>query len=187
MNRAAGDGAGKRRAIAAKARFEIFKRDAFTCLYCGRKPPAVTLEVDHVIAVANGGTNTSENLATACSECNGGKSAVPLNAIPPPLKAQRRVAEERRRQADAYSAWLKERFDAREAEVDEIDRLYSSKLLRGGYALSDSARASVRQFLDFLPKQKLIEAVYLTAGRAPRDPFRYMCSICWNWIRGERR
>jgi len=173
-----------RRPISSRVRFEVFKRDAFTCLYCGRRPPVVTLQVDHVVAVANGGTNAQENLATACSECNGGKSAVPLSSIPPSLKAQRKAAEERRRQTEAYSAWLKESFDAREAEIDEIDALYSSHFFKSGYVLSDSARASVRTLLERLPKQRVIEAVYLTAGARPRDPFRYFCAICWNWIRG---
>jgi hypothetical protein len=177
----------QRKPITKRVRFEIFKRDGFACLYCGRKPPTVTLHVDHIVAVANGGTNAQDNLATACSECNGGKSAVPLSSIPPSLKAQRKAAEERRGQVEAYSAWLKERFDAREAEVEEIDKLYSEHFFEPGWRLSDSARSSVRQLLDKLPKQSIIEAVYIAAGAAPRDPFRYFCGICWNWIRGEAR
>ena len=31
----------KRRAVSKKLRFEIFKRDSFTCQYCGRKAPDV--------------------------------------------------------------------------------------------------------------------------------------------------
>lgn len=179
--------ASARKPIPARVRFEVFKRDGFTCLYCGRKPPTVTLEIDHVVAVANGGTNAPQNLATACSDCNGGKSAVPLSSIPPSLKAQRKVAEERRRQTEAYWAWLKENFDAREAEIDEIDKLYSDSFFEDGYGLSNSARASVRHFLDKLPKQRILEAVYLTAGAAPKKPFSYFCAICWNWIRGDRK
>ena len=31
----------KRRAVSKKLRFEVFKRDSFTCQYCGRKAPDI--------------------------------------------------------------------------------------------------------------------------------------------------
>ncbi|MCL5099991.1 MAG: HNH endonuclease [Candidatus Marsarchaeota archaeon] len=60
-------------------RFDVFRRDNFTCQYCGRKPPEVELEVDHVIPRALGGSNDISNLKTACRECNRGKGKKPLN------------------------------------------------------------------------------------------------------------
>ena len=60
--------------IGPKQRFEIFKRDSFTCHYCGRKAPSITLQLDHIIPVAKGGDNSSDNLLTSCEECNRGKS-----------------------------------------------------------------------------------------------------------------
>lgn len=64
----------KRRAgMSNSRRFAVLKRDAFTCQYCGRRPPDVELEVDHVIAVVNGGNSELANLITACNECNRGK------------------------------------------------------------------------------------------------------------------
>jgi hypothetical protein len=68
----------ERKAISSRTRFEVFKRDGFRCRYCGATSLTSRLAVDHVVAVANGGTNDAENLITACVECNGGKSAVPL-------------------------------------------------------------------------------------------------------------
>jgi hypothetical protein len=59
--------------LTKKQRFEILMRDKFTCQYCGRKPPEVTLEVDHKISVYNGGTNDPRNLITSCWQCNQGK------------------------------------------------------------------------------------------------------------------
>ena len=34
--------------ISKKLRFEVFKRDGFQCQYCGKTPPAITLEIDHI-------------------------------------------------------------------------------------------------------------------------------------------
>jgi 5-methylcytosine-specific restriction endonuclease McrA len=63
-----------------RQRFEILKRDGFTCQYCGRKPPEVTLEVDHIFPVDKGGTNDPSNLITSCYDCNRGKSDTLLDS-----------------------------------------------------------------------------------------------------------
>ena len=60
------------RTIPKKLRFDVFKRDHFTCLYCGRTPPTVTLEIDHILAFSKGGQTVIENLATSCRDCNAG-------------------------------------------------------------------------------------------------------------------
>jgi len=64
-----------RSTLSPKVRWQVLARDAFTCHYCGRRPPEVPLEVDHKIALADGGTDELENLISACTECNRGKGA----------------------------------------------------------------------------------------------------------------
>jgi hypothetical protein len=69
----------KRRAPTAgwyRLRFQILKRDNFTCRYCGQYAPNVILEVDHVIPVCEGGTDDPDNLVTACMACNQGKEGL---------------------------------------------------------------------------------------------------------------
>jgi hypothetical protein len=63
----------KRSQIPQGVRFDVFRRDNFTCVYCGGQSPDVTLECDHKVAVANGGTDDMNNLVTACWDCNRGK------------------------------------------------------------------------------------------------------------------
>ncbi len=62
------------RNLSRRMRFAVLYRDGFTCQYCGRKPPEVTLHVDHRNPFSLGGEHSMENLLTACSECNLGKS-----------------------------------------------------------------------------------------------------------------
>lgn len=62
-------------AVSKSLRYEILRRDNFTCRYCGRSAPEVTLEVDHVVPVAHGGSDLPENLVAACRDCNSGKSS----------------------------------------------------------------------------------------------------------------
>ena len=67
------------RNINARLRFQVLKRDHFRCCACGASPaknPDVELEVDHIVAWANGGETVLENLQTLCSKCNNGKSNV---------------------------------------------------------------------------------------------------------------
>ena len=61
-----------------RLRFEIFKRDNFTCQYCGRKAPEVELQIDHKHPKSKGGKDRIENYITACKECNMGKGDVLL-------------------------------------------------------------------------------------------------------------
>ena|SRR6185369_1292530 len=48
----------------------VFLRDAERCQYCGATPGREYLTLDHVIPRAQGGSNTWENLVTACRACN---------------------------------------------------------------------------------------------------------------------
>ena len=62
-----------------RLRFQVLKRDNFSCCKCGASPakdPAVTLHIDHIIPWSKGGQTILENLQTLCSECNLGKSNI---------------------------------------------------------------------------------------------------------------
>lgn len=62
--------------LTKKQRFEILKRDSYCCQICGKSAKdGVKLEVDHKLAVTNGGTNDPANLWTLCFDCNSGKRA----------------------------------------------------------------------------------------------------------------
>ena len=69
----------ERKTLSKKIRFEVFKRDKFTCQYCGRMAPDVVLEVDHIKPISKGGTNDILNLVTSCKDCNRGKSNIKLS------------------------------------------------------------------------------------------------------------
>lgn len=64
------------RSVSKGMRFDIFKRDKYKCVICGRSPatePQLTLHVDHIVPLSKGGETTLSNLQTLCSECNLGK------------------------------------------------------------------------------------------------------------------
>ncbi|HOA24679.1 MAG TPA: HNH endonuclease [Aggregatilineales bacterium] len=47
---------------------EIFRRDDYTCQYCGKK--TTNLTIDHVVPRHRGGEHSWSNLVTSCPACN---------------------------------------------------------------------------------------------------------------------
>lgn len=109
-------------ALSVRTRFEIFKRDDFTCRYCARKSPEVVLEVDHVVPVCDGGTDDPMNLVTACWECNSGKGGVSLNAVLTGEDPHDRAIEilETERQLREYNAVLAAEHQRRYTDAWEL-------------------------------------------------------------------
>ncbi len=58
----------------AFSRRNIFKRDRFTCQYCGVRPNPDDLTIDHVVPRSHGGQSTWENCVLACVDCNHSKA-----------------------------------------------------------------------------------------------------------------
>lgn len=61
-----------RRSISAEVRREVWRRDEGKCVDCGSRE---RLEYDHIIAFANGGSNTARNIELRCEVCNRRKGA----------------------------------------------------------------------------------------------------------------
>lgn len=60
-----------------RLRFQVLKRDNFTCVQCGASPAkdqSVELHVDHIKPWSRGGETIYKNLQTLCLKCNLGKS-----------------------------------------------------------------------------------------------------------------
>jgi len=52
------------------SRRNIYKRDRYTCQYCGAQPGTEELTLDHVIPRSQGGISNWENCVLACIGCN---------------------------------------------------------------------------------------------------------------------
>jgi len=70
------------------SRRNVFKRDRFTCQYCGRQPGSEELTIDHVTPRAQGGTSTWANCVLACIECNARKADRTPDQARMPLRSQ---------------------------------------------------------------------------------------------------
>ena len=52
------------------SRRNIYKRDRYTCQYCGVQPGPEELTIDHVLPRSRGGASSWENCVLACVPCN---------------------------------------------------------------------------------------------------------------------
>jgi 5-methylcytosine-specific restriction endonuclease McrA len=66
------DGRGER--AVTFSRRNIFKRDRYTCQYCGAQPGPTELTIDHVFPKSRGGASNWQNILLACVECNAKKA-----------------------------------------------------------------------------------------------------------------
>lgn len=109
------------RSVSTRLRFDVFKRDDFACQYCGRKTPAVVLECDHIVPIAEGGGDEIENLTTSCFDCNRGKGARSLTTkrTNADLKERRLLIADQEAQLRAYNRAVRERIDRENAAYDE--------------------------------------------------------------------
>lgn len=164
-------------------RFEVFKRDAFTCRYCGKKSPEAILEVDHVVPLSGGGTDDIENLVTACYECNRGKGARLLTDIPPEenLHEKAILIAEQELQISELQHW---RMKQREREDREINALWKmwTKRFSGHYWKASRVRNYLRK-LGYVDVAEVVEYT-IDHARAWKDRgfeesgWILFCSIC---------
>jgi hypothetical protein len=153
----------KRKALSKKMRFEVFKRDKFTCQYCGRKAPDVILNADHLEPVAKGGRTSLLNLITACFDCNSGKSDRRLSddAELTKQRAQMEELQERRQQIEWMAQWRKELAGlsglAASAAIGAIEREIP------GRHLTDSGRQKVMRWVTTYGLDSVLRAAHETA------------------------
>lgn len=107
-------------AISKSKRFEIFKRDNFTCQYCGQRPPNVVLECDHLHPVSKGGTDADDNLITACWDCNRGKRAALVTEALPAVDYQTQYFALQQELAE-----MREFLKAKDEEQEIIDAVFA--------------------------------------------------------------
>lgn len=115
----------KRKQLSKKKRFEVLKRDKFTCQYCGAQAPDVILQVDHIIPVSKGGTNDITNLVTSCSDCNGGKSNEMLDDSTAVKKQKRQLdqLQEQREQLEMMAEWQRELTSEMLSKADIVENI----------------------------------------------------------------
>lgn len=155
----------KRKPLSKKIRFEVFKKDNFTCQYCGSKAPDVILEVDHIKPVAEGGDNDLLNLVTSCFSCNRGKSKRLLkdNSV---LEKQRLKIEElniRRQQLEMMLEWRNGLTNNNEFEANKTIDYFNNKFV--SISLNEKGKSVISKFVDKYGVIKIMDTIDLCKNK----------------------
>ena len=183
----------KRKGISKKSRFEIFKRDSFTCQYCGKSAPDVVLNVDHIIPVAGGGTDQLMNLVTSCFDCNAGKSDRLINddAVIKKQMGQAKLLSEKREQLKMLAEWHQNLISHSDQEVAVFEKFI---LKNYDICLSDYGRSEFKKTIRKYGISDVLEATekssdsYLHDASDPEQRAKfldYIVRICY-WQKRER-
>lgn len=148
----------ERKGLSKKIRFEVFKRDSFTCQYCGKSAPEVVLEVDHIMPVAQGGDNHLTNLVTACFDCNRGKKDKTLDDNSVVIRQQKQLSElnERKQQLEMVMQWRKELERLEIESVNFIADYIESKINK---SVTELGRQSISKWISKYDIKTLVEAI----------------------------
>ena len=174
--------------LSRRLRFEVLRRDDYTCRYCGGTAPDVTLTVDHVVPRALGGPDEPTNLVTACRECNSGKSSTS-----PDERVVADVADLALRMAKA---------------IEQAGVIRSADLMRRGSAIHDFDLAWLNWNFDGDPSKTIwrpddwaksigtfidhglgqpgdlahFVLIAMESNASRYDKWRYFCGCCWKEI-----
>lgn len=151
-------------AVSKKTRFEVFKRDKFTCQYCGNAAPDVVLHADHIDPVANGGQDDLLNLITSCLDCNQGKSDRLLSDDSAMKKRKQQLdqLQERREQLEMMMEWHKSLLDLDEWTITELNDIFF-KLT--SYHLTDTALDPLKRWVKRFGVEEVIESMKIAASQ----------------------
>lgn len=175
-----------RKPIPKSVRFEVFKRDKFTCQYCGAAAPDVILEVDHIRPVAKGGTNDILNLVTACRSCNRGKTDKELSDDSAVRKQKRQLddLQDRREQLEMVLKW---REELESQLLEEV--AYVEKIMFDGsdWTFSDTGINNAKRMLKQFGFSEVCEAVEIARNHYFKGRYKDLVyawgkvgGICYN-------
>jgi hypothetical protein len=182
----------ERKQIPKKLRFEVFKRDSFTCQYCGKMAPDVILELDHITPVAKGGVNNIMNLITSCKDCNRGKGAKELTDDQVIKQQQKQLKDlnEKREQLKLMLEWKNELQNFENEQVSIINNLLKKAT---GFSYNSFGENNCKKLIkkyginEVITSTKIsIEQYYDGTKESVDKVFNYIQRICINRYKNQQ-
>lgn len=160
-------------AVTKRTRFEVLRRDNYTCRYCHSADRPLT--VDHVLPVALGGADTADNLVAACRDCNHGKASTG-----PGEATVAQVDADAVRWAAAVRRASGEAAEVRAALLRALDPIAAEF---GRFLPADWTATAANWLRDGLTAEEARECVSIAVctTSVPRDAiFPYACGVARN-------
>ena len=136
-----------------------------------------------MIPVAEGGSNDDHNLITSCFDCNRGKGAKGLDCVPESVRERTERLRELEDQIIELDKLLKARRRRENHFIREVEEVF--EIYWPDRSFSPAFKESVRHFLQRLPKESVISAMYRACSKISScdSALRYFCGICWKTIK----
>jgi hypothetical protein len=152
-------------AISKSKRFEVFKRDKFTCQYCGKSAPNVLVELDHIVPRAEGGSDDILNLITSCTDCNRGKGARRLSddTVVAKQRKQLEELETRREQLEMMIDWQRSVMDMEDYAIEELAAVWDE--LVPGYKLNERGIRTLTRWMREFEIPELVECMKISTAQ----------------------
>lgn len=165
-------------AVTKRTRFEVLRRDNYTCRYCRSTDGALT--VDHVTPRSLGGSDDPSNLVACCKDCNAGKSSAAPDAS---LVAE--VTDDAIRHAERIKQAYKiivEQLGEQDDYIREFVDEFPGRSVPQGWKGS-----LIRWFEMGVPIEIVIDAGHRSDSRMRlnRDPeawFKYLAGVVWRKV-----
>jgi hypothetical protein len=176
----------ERKPLSKKIRFEVFKRDKFTCQYCGRMAPDVILEVDHIKPVAEGGNNGMLNLITSCRDCNRGKGKRKISDNSELKKQQNELTDlaEKREQTEMMMKWRESLLDFEKEKAIHAANYFQSAT---GFSVNETGMLNLRKWIREFELPEVINAIEIAISQyfdetheGAEKAFNKIGGICYN-------
>lgn len=148
----------ERKSISKKTRFEVFKRDLFTCQYCGSKAPDSILEIDHIKPISKGGSDDILNLITSCFDCNRGKGKRELSdkAVIDKQINQMQELQERKMQIEMLMDWKMELARMSDDFSDKLSEYFNELT---GYGINEKGKKTLSKICKKYGYSCVIDAI----------------------------
>ena len=169
-----GNSTQSRRPLSKSLRFSILERDGFRCQYCGATPQNGALEVDHIIPVADGGSDDPSNLLTACEPCNKGKGR--KTSLSAPLPDLTPLTEQAERFTKEVAKWRRA-HKKRESTV-----MAAAEQMRSEHGLSVPARTFVAAIREY-GVAECDYAADVTSSRLSNADYKSQVAYFWGVLR----
>ena len=164
-----------RKAIPKRVRFEVLRRDNYTCYYC--RATDAPLTIDHVLPAVLGGTDDPSNLVACCKDCNSGKTS-----SAPDAATVAQVSDDAARWADAMKL-AADRLNASKAAANEQTKpFHDAWFLFSGPGWSyrlpgDADKVLINYLAAGMPPEVLADAARIALRK--RDVDNY-----WHYFQG---